>query len=661
MVRSQKRDRMMGVTMTKKSRGPVVLILLALLLTVGCSSESPTAPPSGGGGGGTTPPTTVDLGVTVSNATPLVASTATITATVRQGGNNVPNGTAVEFTTTFGTFTDTAANSTIRTTTGGVATATLTSASAGTAVVTVRVGSVSRQVTVTFRTDGGTGSTRPTITSFTPTTSKPAGGQVVTIRGANFNAPVRVLFGTKEATVVSVTATEIQVIAPSIDLGASQQTKDVTITVISRAGTSDEQSATSTTPFRYELEILTPLIYSISPASGPNEGNTRITIFGEGFQAPTRVFFGTGGAAGGSLTDQVELDVIQVNFGQIIALTPPALGLGSALRDQQVTVRVLNVLTNKDAVLAAGFRYGPSMQITAVGPTRGSALGGTTVTINGWGFDDPVAVSIGGVAAQPIRVSGTEIVAITSPLAQPCDDASGPVRVTNIEDGASAESDDIEFEYIGVDPAIVAVTSPTTIGQSTTITVVNGGAGLVRFTLGGQTVIPTGATTNADGSVTYTVVVPSTLTLQTQACVGGVQRQVPTPVDVVFNNITTGCRDTLPGGLLVNPLPRATVNPQTVTINTVAPASGSGSFSVINTGLGAVTVQSIVEIDDQCNAFTPGAFTQTTLDNPCDSVPMSVVFSSGTPRACTATYRVNTSAGPLTVVVNGTATAPPTP
>ena len=660
----------MGVTMKNGSRqGVLMAMATSLLLFVGCSSESPTAPPSGGsGGGGNTPPTGASIAISVSNPNPVVSSTSVITATVTQNGQPVPNGTAVEFSTNFGTFTDTASTTTIRTTTNGVATATLTSSTAGAAVVTVRVNNVAQTTTITFQVGGGGGGNGAVaITSISPTTGRPSGGTLVTIRGSGFADPVRVLFGTKQATVVSRTDTEIQVVAPAIDLGPTEQARNVNITVITRAGSTSEASVTATTPFRYELEILTPAVFSVAPASGPNEGNTRITIFGEGFQAPVRVFFGTGGGPG-NLTNQTELEVLQVSFGQIIAMTPPALGLGAPLRDQQVTVRVLNVATNKDAVLAAGFRYGPEMVITAVGPTEGPATGGTRVTIHGWGFDDPVAVVIGGVAAQPIRVSGTEIVAITSGVAlESCADSPGPVSVTNIEDGASADGP--EFIYRVLQPAIVNVQPDSApIGGTIAVTVANPGGGAVRFTIGGKVVFPTGATVNPDGTVTYQVIIPPTLELDTEACPGGGDRRIPTSVDLTFVNVTTGCEDQLAGAVTATaqPAPVLFVTPTSVAVSaTFASAAGpgapgSGVFTIVNTGEAPMTITSITELNDACNAFTGAAFdpaTQPPLGT-CASTTYSVTFAPAAGQAaCSATYQVVTNGGTANVTFSGTATA----
>lgn len=660
----------MGVTMTKKLRGQVLLAFVGLLLTLaGCSSESPTAPSGGGsGGGGTTPPTSAEISLSVGNATPLVSSTSTITAKVTQNGQNVPNGTAVEFTTNLGTFVDTASATTIRTTTDGVATATLTSATPGTATVTARVNNVSRTIQVTFRSSGGGGSTAPTISSINPTTSRPSGGQLVTIRGTNFASPVRVLFGTREATVVSVTPTEIQAIVPSIDLGATEQTRSVNVTVITKAGTAEETSVVSSSAFRYEIEILTPRVYTVSPASGPNEGNTRITILGEGFQAPVRVFFGTDAPASGPLANQTELEVLQVNFGQIIAMTPPALGLGAPLRDQQVTIRVLNVAGNTEAIYARAFRYGPGMAITAVGPTIGPAVGGTRITIDGWGFDDPVTVSVAGVAAQVIRVSGTQIVAITSATPRPCAPPSpGPVVVTNVEDGSTAVGP--EFAYLGQEPIITAL-SPTSVanGGTVSVTVANPGVGNVRFRVGNQVVFATpNVSTDAIGPATFAITIPADFEFDTESCVVGTatgERNIPTAANITFENVTTDCEESLERAITVTPTDttcRITATPGVATATPTTQTFGARTVgttttatqSVCNTGGTAFDISSITLSGANFDEFgSTGTAPQTV--NPGTCYAFNVSFTPATTGAKSATLSVTTSVGALSVGLSGT-------
>src|SRR5205809_699480 len=195
--------------MEMRKRKLAIALVALVVIFAGCKSESPTAPPLGtggtpSGGGGTPPPTNATITLAVSNANPLVNSNVTVTATVTQNNQPVPNGTAVQFLTSLGTFTDSGTGSTIRTTTNGVATAVVTSPTAGADTITATVNNASKQTTITWSTQPviqPPPSTTPTVTAITPNTGKPQGGDTLTITGTNFTGPVRVLFDLGNGTV----------------------------------------------------------------------------------------------------------------------------------------------------------------------------------------------------------------------------------------------------------------------------------------------------------------------------------------------------------------------------------------------------------------------------------------------------------------------------
>ena len=314
----------------------------------------------------------------------------------------------------------------------------------------------------------------------------------------------------KEAFVVSVTATQIVVIDPAFDI-TTGQTLPVSITVITGAGAPTEQSVTSANAFTYQLAVLTPSLRAVQPTSGPVGGGTRVTIFGDAFQTPVQVFFGA-----------AEAQVLTVNFNQIVAMSPKGSDTapgGSGTVTGPVTIRVLNISSGKDASLAGAFRYVPKMQITAIGPNEGPSVGGTRVTIDGIGFDDPLTVSLANIVAQVIRVSGSQLIVLSSPLTVTgCADVVGPVVVTNIDNGDSASSVGVGFTYRIAKPIIVSVT-PTTIGGNTTIVVLNA-QGVARIIIGGVQATIISQTVNPDGTTTFVVQVPPNLKLDQQACAG---------------------------------------------------------------------------------------------------------------------------------------------
>jgi hypothetical protein len=597
--------------------------LLALLVVfAGCKGESPTAPTpnggSGGGGtsGGTTPPVGATITLTVSNASPLVNSTSVVTATVTANGNPVPNGTAVEFDTTLGQWTDTASTVTIRTTTNGVATATLTSPSAGTARVTAVVNNVTKTTNVTFQavaTQPPPTSTAPTVTGVTPTTGLATGGDTITITGTNFRAPVRVLFDLgggviKEGFVANITPTQLTVVTPKVDLGAGQ-TLAATIIVLNEAGTSSEARVSASAPFTFRVAQLTPVFNALSPDAGPISGGTRITIFGTGFEAPVQVAFS-------KTTAFAQMQVISVTFNQIIALTPTARDVnpdGSGVLVGPVDLRITNINSGTSVVATAAFRYTPAMQITGMRPLSGTALGGTDVTIDGIGFDPPVDVFIGGVLAQTIRVSGTQILARTSALAIPCANSQGPVSVTNINNGDTASSS-ANFQYIGVQPLITGISGgPFTPGSTLTATVQDPGVGalgtaLLQFSINGQKVTPSpNQISVGTGAQTFTMVIPATgFTFPTVTCTigggppGNGTQLGPLTVDLLFTNLTTNCTNTLSNGVTVNPPgPNTCSTPPTAS---VVPASPACAVAPPVAAAGVVTTTTTITISN-----APGA------------------------------------------------------
>ena len=638
--------------MSKGKRWMSVVAMLAMVLLVaGCESNSPTAP-STPSGQPTPPPTGASVTISVSNSRPLVNSTSTISVTVSENGAAAPNGTAVELVTDLGVFVDTALSTTIRTTTNGVATAILTSSQTGVASITVRVNNIVQGTSVTFvEQQTQPGEPVPTITSITPAVGSPDGGELVTIRGTNFDGPLRVLFGDIEAPVASSTTTEIRVVSPTIQLTIAEQFREVTVTVITEAGSPGEQSVTSTQVYRYELEVLTPKVLHVSPSSGPNEGNTRVTIFGEGFQSPAAVYFGT-----------VEATVIQVTFDQIVAMTPPAAGIGAELQNSLTSVRVKNIASGTESTLGSAFRYGPTMLITNVAPTEGPADGGTRVTINGFGFDDPVAVTIGGIAAQPIRVSGTEVVVVTgAPRIDGCADVSGAISVTNIESGESADGG--TFTYVLPKPAVTGVSpSSQDPGGTVTVSVVNPGTGNVRITVDDSVRLPT-STTVFTSRTDFRISLPTAFEFAEEECGIAGMMFVPTLVAIGFENVTTGCTDDLPDALEVTPpddscreAPAPTATPAALVFpsTTFTTSSAEMFFSVGNAGGGTVSVLS-------ATSSSPGVFSITTSPTfpvslgAGDSTTFGITFTpSAAAMSFTGTITVATSGDPLTVAVSGT-------
>jgi hypothetical protein len=679
--------------MTTMKQRKTSIALVALLLILGaCKGESPTAPAPGSGippgNGGTTPPTTgVSMSLTASNASPVVDSTVTVTAVVTQDGANVPNGTAVEFKSSGGGLDGTTATTLIKTTTNGVATVTLTSTVAGAVTVQATVANVTRSLTVTFGTTPQQPppvSTAPSITSVSPAIGVPAGGQTIRITGKNFKEPVRVLFDLGgplpvEGFVVGRTDTTIDVITPGVNLGAGQQLI-ADITVITQAGTANEQRVSVDDAFTFRLEQLTPRFTTATPNSGPVTGGTMVSILGDGFQAPVQVLFGA-----------AEARVVTVDFSRIVVETPSARDTtpnGSETFTGPVDITIKNLNSQTSVVGTGGFRYIAAMDITSVHPNTGPATGGTDITIDGIGFLAPVDVFVGGQRATVLRVSGSQILARTVALPSPCSPGGGDIEVTNVNNGDTATygsaAGELGFSFLAINPFITSA-SPAggvTPGGSVTVVIRDPGVGPfgsadIRFTMLSRTLIPNPSSiTNGTGSTSFTVVTPTTgFVFPTVACtispgVNGTQLG-SVEVPLTFNNLSTSCSDSTtvrinpPGpNACTQPPPSAVV---TAPASTACPGLQMGSVTAASgSTVGTITVRNAGETGAATLTVTPSSNNgEFAVSGAAVSVPaggtrdITVTFdpSATGARTGTITLTTNDPANPTIVVcVTGTGT-----
>ena len=112
----------------------------------------------------------------------------------------------------------------------------------------------------------------------------------------------------------------------------------------------------------------------------------------------------------------LEAQVESVSRTQLVVISPPAVGFGNDLRNQQVDIRVRNQLNGLEVVRANAFRYGVAFSVFAVDPSSGPFTGGTRVTIFGEGFDEPLVVDFGDVRQQVLSVTGNEILVRTAAI-----------------------------------------------------------------------------------------------------------------------------------------------------------------------------------------------------------------------------------------------------
>jgi hypothetical protein len=405
------------------------------------------------------------------------------------------------------------------------------------------------------------------IASVEPNVGSPNGGEPVSILGGGFETPVRVTFGGVPAQVESVAPNRIRVTTPpsttSVPVGG---TLPVAVSVTINLNEIEQASDTLPSAFIYSRggSVIQPQVFSVTPSAGPNEGGTRITITGEGFQSPIQVVFGSGTSA--SSFTGIEATVESVTPGRIVVVTPPATGFGQSNQNATVDILVRNLDSGFSTVATLAFQYGSKVIITAVGPGVGPYTGGTIVTIHGQGFDAPVAVTLGGIAQSVISVTGTEIVFRTSGiLLTMCPDngqmmVTG-ISVTNIESGDGATNMDLGFTYLVPTPLITSV-MPTTgpQGGNTLVTIMGQGFEppvRVRFMGGGDDFAASVQSASSGQVVVRTPGVPNSV-LDTEACDDNAdgtagERYIPTTFDVQVENLGTACENTFEGVFTYTP------------------------------------------------------------------------------------------------------------
>jgi alpha-tubulin suppressor-like RCC1 family protein len=223
----------------------------------------------------------------------------------------------------------------------------------------------------------------PTVTGVSPVIGPTGGGTAVVITGTGFVGKPTVKFGSVNALNAVVNSEgSIRAVAPPGTPGG------VDVTVTTEAGTSSTSSADR---FSY---LVRPTVSGINPNQGPQAGGTSVTITGTGFAGSVTVKFGATSATSVTVTSETS----------ITAVSPGGTG--------NVDVTVTNAVGTSSTSTADVFKYGP--QVTGVSPSSGPQLGGTLVTITGFGFTGATAVKFGSSNATFFKVeSDTSIVAVS--------------------------------------------------------------------------------------------------------------------------------------------------------------------------------------------------------------------------------------------------------
>jgi len=330
---------------------------------------------------------------------------------------------------------------------------------AGTVAVTIAtpVGSSSRPDAYTYHDP-------PAIAAVSPANGPAAGGQTVTLEGANFVASqTTVAFGGVSAAITSLQPDRLVVTAPPHAAGS------VAVTVTTPGGQ-------ATGAYAYHDP---PTIASLVPPAGPTAGGQAVRVNGTNFVAgSTSVAFGNAAAP-------------------VQALAPDRIDVSSPPQARGPADVVVTTPGGTARATGAYTYYDPPV-IASISPGAGRSAGGETVTLTGAHFaPGQTAVTFGGAAASSVTVSpdGTALSA-SSPA-----HAAGAVDVEVVTPGGSTRAP-AAFTYH--DPPSVSSVSPaggaTQGGQTVTLTGSNFVPGQTRVGFGGAE--GTGVAVSGSGSLT---------------------------------------------------------------------------------------------------------------------------------------------------------------
>ncbi len=283
----------------------------------------------------------------------------------------------------------------------------------------------------------------PTITSIS-TSHGPAslasesGGSVITITGKGFNlatldwvnlgAPAQESSQLDLFSLVSVTGTAIEVVAPGFD-NATVGPSTLPVTVQTASGLSNSANATYAGVPTVNQVLASTGVPGIGPA-GPDTGGTPIEIDGAGFASQTLF------VAFADIATPYSLGT-QYNFMATgdTKLTTTTVAQNPAVVDTQVcTVTACSAPASADGGTSDLFILYPpgDPKIDSIAPGTGPANGGTPVTITGHNLGCVTDISFGKVAAVDAANAGaildcgtTDTVTVTAPAG-----AVGTVPIT---------------------------------------------------------------------------------------------------------------------------------------------------------------------------------------------------------------------------------------
>ena len=233
-------------------------------------------------------------------------------------------------------------------------------------------GGGSASANITFQ---GQAAPQTTVTSVLPNAGPLSGGTSVTITGLNLSNPTAVSFGGVAATsFTGVSATTVTAVSPS---SATSQSVDVQVTA-----SGGQSATTSADHFTYTLA---PLVYVVSPTSGPPAGGTVVTLSGGQFTGTTAVDFGSTPAASFKVNSDTSVTATSPpGTGTVNVTATNAHGVSVTSSADEFTYQSGYRLVASDGGV---FTYGPLAYEGSAGGTKLNApIVGMAATADGKGY-----------------------------------------------------------------------------------------------------------------------------------------------------------------------------------------------------------------------------------------------------------------------------------
>ena len=349
--------------------------------------------------------------------------------------------------------------------------------------------------------DGTIAYVPPSITSLTPTIGSTAGDTVVTINGIGFTGVSKVLFGDTEATTFTVdSSTKITATAP-----AHEEEGAVRVQVTAIGGTTEDVDADNFTyvvaPNRYDqtnaniVKTGAWTDYASTPSYQSSYGRSltsgaSATVWFTG----TRIaWIGIKGSTPGIVDVYIDGDkeaTLDLYASPAVYQTTLFTSdtLSNSLHHMDLVRNPSSLATEYlvlDAVDIWGTIKAAPPTITSIAPTTGSTEGGTTVVINGKGFEGlsgPEAVAFGGVPATDYTVnSATKITAVT-----PAHEADTVQVQVTTPSGATENTANDDYTYAEiVVPTITGLDPASGVGGTSVVITGAGFVGVTAVTFGG--------------------------------------------------------------------------------------------------------------------------------------------------------------------------------